>query len=161
MRTMAGELPDRRMRSSIGTGVGGVRFFGDKLHRRAQDRAHGRDHVGSLRHQDGTLLEQVVAPLRTRIQGRAGHGEHFAALLERKPRRDQGARALGGLHDDDADRQARNQPVAAGKIARAGLPPKRHFRDQRALGEDRRGQIAVLGRVDFDHAPRRAPPRCR
>ena len=72
-------------------------------------------------------LMQAVRALRARIERRARYRKHFAALLERKPRGDQRARALRGLDDDDAERQPGNQPVAPREIARARLPAERHF----------------------------------
>ena len=132
-----------------------------ELDRLAQDRAQHRDHVGGFRHQRGALLEQLVAALRARIERRAGHREHLAALLEREAGGDQRARALRRLDDHHARRKARDEPVAAGKVARARLPAHRHFRDQARLppGWRRRDRRARADRCG--HGRRRARRRCR
>ena len=56
-------------------------------------------------------------------QRAAGHGEHFAALLEREARRYQRARSPGRFHHHDADRKSRDEPVAAKEIAARGSQP--------------------------------------
>ena len=126
-----------RSGSSAGTSV-----------RLAEDRAQHAEHVGGFRHQRRALLEQAVGALRARIERRAGHREHLAALFQRHPRRDQRARAARRLDDDDAERQPRDQPVAAREIAAARLPAERHFADGRAVGQDRRRKLRMLGRID-------------
>src|SRR5271165_2256075 len=75
-----------------------LRLLGRQLDRMAEDGAQHRDHVVGLGNQGRTLLEQLVAALRARIERRAGHREDFAALLERKPRGDERARPLRRLH---------------------------------------------------------------
>ena len=53
------------------------------------------------------------------------------------------------LHHDHAERGARDQPVAAGKVAGARLVAERHLRDRGTLAvEDRCQQIAMLRRID-------------
>ena len=171
VRTIAGEVRDSRTRSSIATGVGPSRptmrarssspgsTSSGALHVRlgllrrhveaaAEDRLQHRDHVGGFGDQRGALLEQAVGAFGARVERGAGHREHFAALLAGKPRGDQRAGAARRLHDHHADREARDQPVAARKVARARLPGERHFRDGGAFGEHRFQQIGVLGRID-------------
>ena len=109
---MAGEEPDSRMRSSMGTGVGPSRPMmrarlllsggacggqgdcgssaGSSIWM-TEDRAQRIDHVGGLGDHGRALLEQVVAPLCARIERRTGHREDFTALLERETGSDEGA----------------------------------------------------------------------
>jgi hypothetical protein len=114
-RAFAAAGVDRRQRRRVG-------LRNRRFHRLAQDRAHDGDHVGSFRDEGRALLEQVVGALGARIERRAGHGEHFAALFEREPRGDQRARSPGRFHHHDADRKSRDEPVAAGEITGARLP---------------------------------------
>ena len=115
----------------------------------AEDRLQHRDHVGGVGDQRRALLEQAVGAFRARIERRAGHREHLAALFAGEPRRDQRAGAARRLDDHDAERQPGDQPVAAGKVARARLPGERHFRQRDALRQDR-----------FEQARRARPGRC-
>ena len=171
VRTIAGDVCDSRTRSSIDTGVGpsrpmmrarssspgstssgpgtsGVGFLRRHVEAAPEDRFQHRDHVGGFGDQRRALLEQTVGSFRARIERRAGHRKHFAALFAGKPRGDQRAGAARRFHDHHADRQSRDQPVAARKVARARFPGERHFRNASAFGEDRFQQIAVLGRID-------------
>ena len=60
-----------------------------------------------------------------------GHGQHFAALLERKIGGDQRAAALAGLDDDRAQRQARDDAVAAREVDRVGRHARGELRNER------------------------------
>ena len=91
------------------------------------------------------LLDQAVGAFGARIERRTGNGEHFAALFEREARGDQRARALGGLDDDDPERQSGDQAVAAREIAAARLPAERHFGERRAGGQDGVEEFGMLG----------------
>ena len=171
VRTTAGEVRDSRTRSSSATGVGPsrptmrlrsssagsvrgrtarleVRLLRRQIEAAAEDRLQHRDHVGGLGDQRCTLLEQAVGAFRARIERRARHREHFAALLAGEPRRDQRAGAARRLDDHDADREAGDEPVAAREVARARLPAERHFRHRRALSQHRFQQLLVFGRVN-------------
>ena len=55
---------------------------------------------------------------------------------------------MRGLDDDDAERRARDQPIAPGKIAGAGHMSLRHFGDRGAVVQQRSEQIPMFGRVD-------------
>jgi hypothetical protein len=55
---------------------------------------------------------------------------------------------LAAIDDDDAERQAGNQPVAAREVAGARLPAERHFGKRCALRQDGIEQARVLGRID-------------
>ena len=80
---------------------------------------------------------------------------------------------MRGLDDDDAEGGARDQPVAARKIVSSRHMAERHFRDRRALREQRGQEILMLGRIDpvvaaGQHGDRAAstlraarPGRCR
>ena len=93
-------------------------------------------------------LSRLVGAFRARIERRARHREHLAALFERHPRGDQRAGALRRLDHHDAERKAGNQPVAAGKIARARLPADRHFGDRGAFGRMASARPACSARID-------------
>jgi len=62
--------------------------------------------------------------------------------------RDQRAGALGGLDDDDAERQAGNDPVAAREVLRARGPAEPHFGDRGAFAEQRVEHGDILLRID-------------
>jgi hypothetical protein len=58
-------------------------------------------------------------------------------------------RAMGGLDHDDAERSARDQPVAPGKLAGARLVASGISKIAGPLGrDDRRQQLLVFGRID-------------
>lgn len=106
MRTIAGEAPDIRTRSSIEMGgraeqagdlvaVMPLRIvlerlavgLADRMHQRPlHDRCDSVDDVGGFGDERCALLEQVVGAGGARIERRAGDGEHFAALLGRHAR---------------------------------------------------------------------------
>ena len=170
MRTTRGAVLASRTRSSIDTGAGlnsamirlrssasgspsgaGASPPGSPSRAGSFDPDDGLQHrndVGGLGHRRGALLDQAVGAFGTRIERRARHGEHFAALLERQPRRDQRARAFRRLDHDDAERKPGDQAIAAGKIARPRLPAERHFGDREAGRQDGLQEVAVLGRID-------------
>ena len=54
-----------------------------QIDRLAEDRAQHGDDVGGLGHQRRALLEQAVGAFGARIERRARHREHLAALFER------------------------------------------------------------------------------
>ena len=116
--------------------------------RHPHDRLQHGDDIGGLGHRRRALLDQAVGAFRARIERRARHGKHFAALFERQPRRDQRARAFGRLDDDDAEREPGNQAIAPRKIPRAGLPAERHFGDRDAGRQNLVEQVAVFRRID-------------
>ena len=107
--------------STAGSG-GALGLLGRGRDRLSQDRTHDRDDVGGFRDQRRALPEQVVAAFGAWIERGARHREHFAALLERKACGDQRAGAAGRFHHHDADRNPRDQPVAAREIAGTRLP---------------------------------------
>ena len=108
------------------------------------------DDIRCLRGQRRALLDEIVGAGGARIERRARHREHLAALFGGNPRRDQRSRAMRGLHHDDAERHARDQPVAAGKIAGARNVPERHFGNRSPAGPQHcRQQVLVLGRIDL------------
>ena len=129
--------------------------------RMAEDRAQHGDHVVDLGDEDGALLEEPVGALRARIERRARHREHLAALLQRQPRGDERAGALRRLDHDDAEREPGDQPVAAREIAAARLPAERHFGDRRAGSQERVEQATHAPADRCGHGRRRAPRRCR
>jgi hypothetical protein len=56
---------------------------------------------------------------------------------------------MGGLDHDDAERSARDQPVAPGKLAGARLVASGISEIAGPLGrDDRRQQLLVFGRID-------------
>lgn len=95
------------------------------------------------------FAQEIVAPFAARIEGRAGHGEHFPPLFIGKPGRDERARTPRRLDDDDAERKPGNQPVPTRKIATARRESERHFRDRDALFDDLVVERAVLRRIGF------------
>jgi hypothetical protein len=93
-------------------------------------------------------LSKAVGALGARIERGARHREDFAPLLEGEARGNQRARALCRLDDDDTDREARDQSVAAREIAGARLPAERHLAHRCAVFQDFVEKRGMFGRVD-------------
>src|ERR1700694_3394584 len=55
---------------------------------------------------------------------------------------------MRGLDDDDAERGARDQPVAAGKIARPRHVAERHFGNRAAMFEQSSQKVLMLRWID-------------
>ena len=106
------------------------------------------DDVAGLGDQDCAVLEQPVGAGRARVERRAGNREDQPSHFAGEPGADQRARAVCRLDDDQPERQAGDQAVAARKIPGARLPAERHFRDHgaAALG-DFRGKVDIFGRI--------------
>ncbi|MBB3978097.1 hypothetical protein GGQ64_003311 [Rhizobium azooxidifex] len=97
-----------------------------------------------------------------RIQRRAGHGKDEAAEIGGIARRDQGAGAVGGLDDHEPEADAGDQPVAARKIARPGLPAERHLADGEAVaGGDLLHQADIFGWIGLVKTARHRRDRSR
>lgn len=96
----------------------------------------------------GALLEKIVGAHRARIERAAGDGKDRSSLLAGEAGRDQRARALGRLDHDDAERDPRDQPIAAGKILSPRSEAGRPLADEKAALADRPLQVIILGRID-------------
>ena len=184
VRTIAGEVRDSRTRSSIadrrraeqGDDAGALvvarlasaaRAVRAPAPRAGRSRPRPRigsqrgDHVGGFGHQRRALLEQAVGAFGARIERRARHGEHLAALFAGEPRGDQRAGAPRRFDDDDADATARrsagcgaeNRARAAPSRAAFPRPPRRSAGSAPA-GRRARPDRCARGR-------RRAPRPCR
>ncbi len=103
-------------------------------------------HVAGVLHQGRALPQQIVAAARARVEGRTGHGEHLAALLAGEARGDQRAGLELRLHHDDPQRQAGDDPVAAGKVLGAGVVADGPLGDDAALARQSFVQGDVLRR---------------
>ena len=114
-----------------------------------------------LCHQRGALLEQAIAAFAARIERRAGHGKYLAALFECHSRRDERSGPSRRLDHDHAQGKARDQAVAAWKVARARFPAERHLGNQRPLGANGFSQTGMLRRVDAIMAARQYGDRAR
>src|SRR5439155_1665716 len=112
------------------------------------DRAQYCDHVSRLGHQRCALFDQIVAAFGARVQRRARDGKYLPALLEPEVRGDERARAPGRLHHDDSGANAGNESIATGKVSRAGLMAEWHFRNKRALRQNRLRELGVFGRIE-------------
>ena len=93
-------------------------------------------------------LIRPLVPSARGSSGDPGTAKTSRPCSSAKPRGDQRARAFGGLDDDDAERQAGNQPVAAREIAPARLPAERHFGDGGAGRQDGVEQVGMFRRID-------------
>ena len=171
MRTIAGEDCDSRTRSSMPTGVGpsrrddAVALVGLRLGERGGGAGSGSsagssmragrgsaqhgEHVGRFGDQRRALLEQAVGALGARIERRARHREHLAALLEREPRGDQRA---GALAPPRPPRRRATSPeisrLRRGKSRPRGSQPSGISETAAPPCEDRVEQVGVLGRID-------------
>ena len=110
-------------------------------------------HVRAARHEPCAVAEQAMAPGAVGRENAAGHDKNFPALIRGEIDRDERAAAGGRFDDDHAETEAGDDPVAGGKIRRVRLPARRIVGDERALLDDPRRQVLVLGRVnDVDAA---------
>src|SRR5215469_5111235 len=73
------------------------------------------------------VANETVRAFRTGIERGARHRENLAALLQGIVGRDQGARALRRFDNNHASRKARDDAIAARKMARLRRLAKRHF----------------------------------
>jgi len=110
-------------------------------------------HVLRRLRQVGALADQVVAAARARVERRARHREQFPPRLLREPGGDQAARAERCFHHDHAQRQASDDAVAAGKVARLRRRAERRFTHHRTRLRDATLQVSMLGRVGDVEAP--------
>ena len=94
------------------------------------------------------MFDQIVAAFGARVQRRARDRKHLPALLEPEARGDERARAPGRLHHDDSGANAGNEPIATGKVSRAGLMAEWHFRNKRALRQNGLRELGVFGRIE-------------
>ena len=111
----------------------GWRGFGRRVSRNACPRI-GRRTVSTSSADSVSVAPSRIRrlpPSRARVERRAGHREHLAALFERIVRGDQRARTLRGFDHDDTARQPGDEAVAPGEVARE------RRRVERQLGEDR------------------------
>ena len=107
------------------------------------------DDVGGFGDQRRALLDQIVGAGGARIERRAGHGKHLAALFGGHPRGDQRARAVRGLDDDDAEREAPEiSRLRRGKSRARGTWPSGISEIAAPLCQQRGQQILMLGRID-------------
>jgi hypothetical protein len=115
----------------------------------ARDRGQRFHHVGGVLDQRGALADQAVATLRARVERRTRHRHHFATGLTGEPRRDQRARARGGLDNHRSGGEAGNDAVAiGGSGARARFSAGGHLRDKEPALANRFLPRGILGRVD-------------
>ena len=152
----AGELPDRRTRSSIATGVGPSRptIRAALVRARARDgwsgeagsgssagRSIGRPRIGRSTAITSAASVTSVAPCLSRPlvpSARGSSGEPGTANTSRPCSSAMRAvisepeRRAASITTTPSDKPG-DQPVAARKIARARLPAERHFGDQRAV----------------------------
>ena len=97
---------------------------------------------------DRAVLQQRVAAGSPRVERRAGHGEDETAEIGGPTRRDERAGPPRRLDHDEAEGDAGDQPVAAGKVARPRLPAERHLADRQPLAaRDAIVERRVLRRV--------------
>ena len=95
------------------------------------------------------VADEIVGALGARIERRARNGENLPSLLQGETRGDERARAPRRLDHHHPVGQARDDAVAARKIAPARLPAHGHFRDHRAaILDDGAQQRLVLRRID-------------
>jgi len=135
--------------SSAGPGGGGA---GSKAGRCAAQRRRQiafelRQHVVGAFGEMGAAADEIVGAAAARIERRARHGEDFAALLQRKARGDERARAERRLHHQHAQATPK-RAVAAREMARLRLGAERHLGDDGAQLGDERHEIAVLLGID-------------
>lgn len=67
------------------------------------------------------MLDEIVGPGRAGIERAPRHGEDFAPLFAGEAGGDQRARPLGSFHHDNAERDPRDQTIAAREV----LSPRR------------------------------------
>ena len=100
------------------------------------------------------VLDEAIGAFRARVEGMAGHGEHLAALLGGGAGGDEGAGAPRRLHDQDGQRNAGDDAVAAREVLGARHEARRVLADEAAHLADPGLQLGVLGRIDVVEAAR-------
>ncbi len=121
----------------------------------------GPHHVVDALADRRALADQVVGPARPRIERRAGHGQHLAALLVGQPGGDQRSRAHLGLDHHHGRGEARDQPVAAREVLGLGAGGPAGSRRRCSLRR-RSADAGRRARADRGRRRRRpAPRRCR
>jgi hypothetical protein len=95
------------------------------------------------------IAQKIVGAFRPRIKRRTRHGKDFPPFLSGEFRGDEGAGPASRLDDDDRPAKARDDPVAARKIAPSRFPAERHFADRCALFEQPLKQGFMFGWIDI------------
>src|SRR5215467_7990166 len=93
------------------------------------------DFTGAL-DEHRAVADQLVASARERMMDRARNREHVAPLVARRAGRDQRARTQARFDDERAEREARDDPVAARKVVLASRRARRELADERAARLD-------------------------
>src|SRR5918992_1706686 len=102
----------------------------------ARDWLKSAEDVRGLGHNVRTVLDEAVCTLCPRIEGVARNGKDLPALVGSETRRDQGPGASRRLDDDDAEREAGDNAVSAGKILATRLEARRLLGNEAALASD-------------------------
>src|SRR5690349_4815859 len=80
---------------------------------------------------------------RERMMDRTRNREHVAALIARITRGDQRARAESRFDDERAERESRDDSIAAREVVGAARRARRELADERAAGLDARSELAM------------------
>ena len=110
-------------------------------------REDGEDIVDAL-DQVGTIAQELVGTAGPRVERRAGHRHHLAALLSGIACGDQRAGPQRGLDHQRTKRQAGYKPVSTREIPRRGRSSQWHFRQKETGLTDSFVQGGMLGRID-------------
>ena len=129
----------------------------------AQQGPQGVQDVLGLRHQRGPRLQELVRALGPRVQRVAWNGKHLPALFAGHSRGDQRAGSTRRFHDQDPERQPRDDAIAARKVLPAGYEARRVLADDTAALADLslQGGHAPEGRRRLRRPRPRPPCRCR
>ena len=120
----------------------GIRCFGGDLRRQRLQ------HIGAVSDQTRAIADQHIAAARPRIKGMSGHRQHFTPLIQRGAGGDQAARPARRLYHNQSFREAGDDAIAAGEIARLRLEPKGAFAEQQPLLPDVLVKAGVFAGVD-------------
>ena len=81
----------------------------------------------------------------------SGDGEHVASLLQCVLRRNECAALFGRFDNENAERQAADQPIAHGEVATFRRRIRRKLTEKAAVLLDLAEQKAVLARINYIH----------
>ena len=96
----------------------------------------------------GAFADEAVATFNQRVVDRTGNGKDFPPLFGSETGGDERTALRRGFDDEDTERKAADDAVAAWKVAGAHAGADRIFGDDGAMRGDTVGKIAVTGGID-------------
>ena len=95
------------------------------------------------------VMQLISGPILGTLSDRRGRRP---ILLACQAGRDQRSRAVGRLHHNRAEREPRDDSIAAGEGSCVGRREGRDLAHQGSLPNDLQGKVGMLGRIDLQYA---------